>query len=118
MSGICRARLAEERKQWRKDHPFVRPSLSKCLQRCANRSAGVLREANESARRIYEFAGVGGWDTREATGTFTRIAFKHSENERVGKTPWEGGVYKLTMIFPEGRSCFLSMKCLWTYYVP
>lgn len=24
MSGICRARLAEERKQWRKDHPFVR----------------------------------------------------------------------------------------------
>jgi len=22
MSGICRARLAEERKQWRKDHPF------------------------------------------------------------------------------------------------
>lgn len=26
MSGICRARLAEERKQWRKDHPFVRVS--------------------------------------------------------------------------------------------
>ena len=24
MSGICRPRLAEERKQWRKDHPFVR----------------------------------------------------------------------------------------------
>ena len=24
MSGICRSRLAEERKQWRKDHPFVR----------------------------------------------------------------------------------------------
>jgi hypothetical protein len=23
MSGICRTRLAEERKQWRKDHPFV-----------------------------------------------------------------------------------------------
>ncbi|KAK9764212.1 SUMO conjugating enzyme Hus5 [Basidiobolus ranarum] len=22
MSGICRARLAEERKQWRKDHPY------------------------------------------------------------------------------------------------
>jgi len=26
MSGICRTRLAEERKQWRKDHPFVSPS--------------------------------------------------------------------------------------------
>ncbi len=25
MAGICRNRLAEERKQWRKDHPFVRP---------------------------------------------------------------------------------------------
>jgi len=25
MSGICRSRLAEERKQWRKDHPYVRP---------------------------------------------------------------------------------------------
>jgi ubiquitin-conjugating enzyme E2 I len=24
MSGICRTRLTEERKQWRKDHPFVR----------------------------------------------------------------------------------------------
>lgn len=23
MAGICRTRLAEERKQWRKDHPFV-----------------------------------------------------------------------------------------------
>lgn len=23
MSGICRPRLAEERKLWRKDHPFV-----------------------------------------------------------------------------------------------
>ena len=27
MAGICRTRLAEERKQWRKDHPFVCPSL-------------------------------------------------------------------------------------------
>jgi ubiquitin-conjugating enzyme E2 I len=23
MAGICRTRLAEERKQWRKDHPYV-----------------------------------------------------------------------------------------------
>lgn len=23
MAGICRIRLQEERKQWRKDHPFV-----------------------------------------------------------------------------------------------
>ena len=29
MSGICRSRLAEERKQWRKDHPFVSGHL--CL---------------------------------------------------------------------------------------
>lgn len=28
MSGICKARLTEERKQWRKDHPYVRFSLS------------------------------------------------------------------------------------------
>lgn len=35
MSGICRARLAEERKQWRKDHPFVRdsPYAPTCLLR-------------------------------------------------------------------------------------
>ena len=31
MSGICRARLAEERKQWRKDHPFVSVH---CLDGC------------------------------------------------------------------------------------
>ena len=29
MSGICRTRLAEERKQWRKDHPFVSPSSNR-----------------------------------------------------------------------------------------
>ena len=28
MSGICRTRLAEERKQWRKDHPFVSCPIS------------------------------------------------------------------------------------------
>ena len=31
MSGICRTRLAEERKQWRKDHPFVSCPISPCF---------------------------------------------------------------------------------------
>ena len=31
MSGICRTRLAEERKQWRKDHPFVRSPFNVVL---------------------------------------------------------------------------------------
>ncbi|KAG9061421.1 E2 SUMO-conjugating protein ubc9 [Linnemannia hyalina] len=66
MSGICRSRLAEERKQWRKDHPFgfyARPE---------KKSDGTLDLMN--------------WQVG--------IPGKPS-------TPWEGGVYKLVLIFPE-----------------
>ena len=31
MSGIALSRLAQERKAWRKDHPFVRKALFLCV---------------------------------------------------------------------------------------
>ena len=46
MSGICRPRLAEERKQWRKDHPFVRVSIcGGVLWALISQFIGILREA-------------------------------------------------------------------------
>ena len=46
MSGICRPRLTEERKQWRKDHPFVRRSIrSGILWALISQFTGILREA-------------------------------------------------------------------------
>lgn len=46
MSGICRPRLAEERKQWRKDHPFVRGSICRgVLWALISQFTGILREA-------------------------------------------------------------------------
>ncbi|CAG8589440.1 2838_t:CDS:2 [Paraglomus brasilianum] len=65
MSGICRARLLEERKQWRRDHPY-----------------GFY------ARPV---KGENGLDLMTWT---CGIPGKHG-------TPWESGVFKLTVSFPE-----------------
>ncbi|CAH1761854.1 5062_t:CDS:2 [Entrophospora sp. SA101] len=67
MSGICLARLTEERRQWRKDHPYgfyARPMK------------------NEKGLDLLTWqAGIPG---------------------KKG-TPWENGVYKMIMTFPEGK---------------
>ncbi|KAI0822860.1 ubiquitin-conjugating enzyme 9 [Trametes gibbosa] len=68
MSGICRARLAEERKQWRKDHPF----------------------------------GFYAKPTKGPDGSMNLLEWEVGIPGKAG-TPWEGGVYKLLMIFPEGK---------------
>ncbi|OTA99886.1 hypothetical protein M426DRAFT_76123 [Hypoxylon sp. CI-4A] len=64
--SLCQLRLGEERKQWRKDHPFgfwARP---------VKNSSGVLD------LKIWE-CGIPGKE----------------------KTIWEGGLFKLTMTFPD-----------------
>ncbi|KAJ1652790.1 SUMO conjugating enzyme Hus5 [Dispira simplex] len=66
MSGICKTRLMEERKQWRKDHPYgfyARPS---------RRDDGTLDMMKWQA-------GIPG----------------------KANTPWEKGVYKLVLLFPD-----------------
>ncbi|THH20977.1 hypothetical protein EUX98_g8477 [Antrodiella citrinella] len=68
MAGICRNRLAEERKQWRKDHPF----------------------------------GFYAKPTKAADGSMNLLEWEVGIPGKAG-TPWEGGVYKLMMIFPEGK---------------
>ncbi len=66
MTSICLTRLAEERKQWRKDHPygfFAKPEKS-----------------NDGSLNLLSWtAGIPG---------------------KPG-TSWEGGLYKLTIKFPE-----------------
>ncbi|KAJ3517407.1 hypothetical protein NLJ89_g524 [Agrocybe chaxingu] len=66
MSGICRTRLAEERKQWRKDHPF----------------------------------GFYAKPAKAADGSMNLMEWEVGIPGRA-KTIWEGGLYKLSMSFPE-----------------
>ncbi|KAF9976821.1 E2 SUMO-conjugating protein ubc9 [Actinomortierella ambigua] len=70
MSGICRSRLAEERKQWRKDHPYgfyARPE----------------KKPDSTLDLMTWHVGIPG---------------------KPG-TPWENGLYKLMLTFPEGTVC-------------
>jgi hypothetical protein len=67
--ALCQNRLQEERKQWRKDHPFgfyAKPQR--------NAQTGVLDLKNWEC-------GIPGKD----------------------KTLWEGGLFKLSVIFPDGK---------------
>uniref|UniRef100_A0A8C2ITA2 SUMO-conjugating enzyme UBC9 n=1 Tax=Cyprinus carpio TaxID=7962 RepID=A0A8C2ITA2_CYPCA len=62
MSGIALSRLAQERKAWRKDHPFVRETFHLC-----------------------HYFNLFCWEvTIETVGT-----------------PWEGGLFKLRMLFKD-----------------
>lgn len=68
--ALCQMRLQEERKQWRRDHPFgfyAKPQR--------NPQTGVLD------LKIWE-CGIPGKE----------------------KTLWEGGLFKLSVIFPDGES--------------
>ncbi|EKD13811.1 sumo conjugating enzyme [Drepanopeziza brunnea f. sp. 'multigermtubi' MB_m1] len=66
--ALCQNRLQEERKQWRKDHPFgfyAKPQRN---------AAGVLD------LKVWE-CGIPGKE----------------------KTLWEGGLFKLNVVFPDGK---------------
>ncbi|SYW73740.1 probable ubiquitin--protein ligase hus5 [Ustilago bromivora] len=103
MAGICRNRLAEERKQWRKDHPFgfyARPAkASDGSLDLMNWEVGIPGKANAS---ICPFP--------LSSRPRFKISLTHSPSPstslshaplRPEQTPWEGGLYKLRMIFPE-----------------
>ncbi|PJF19540.1 SUMO-conjugating enzyme [Paramicrosporidium saccamoebae] len=62
--SIAVTRLTEERKQWRKDHPFVR-----CL--VVVFMVGFLRKTNDKRRRVYEYAYLGMWYSGKGECQFT-----------------------------------------------
>jgi ubiquitin-conjugating enzyme E2 I len=64
--SLCLSRLAEERKQWRKDHPF-----------------GFFAKPVRNANGVVDLKT---WD----------VGIPGRE-----KTIWEGGLFKLTLIFPD-----------------
>ncbi|OKL59079.1 SUMO-conjugating enzyme ubc9 [Talaromyces atroroseus] len=66
--SLCLNRLTEERKQWRKDHPF-----------------GFYAKPNRNAQGVLDMKN---WECG--------IPGKSS-------TLWEGGLFKLQLIFPEGK---------------
>ncbi|TPX12249.1 uncharacterized protein E0L32_007135 [Thyridium curvatum] len=66
--ALCQNRLQEERKQWRRDHPF-----------------GFYAKPQRNAQGILDLKS---WECG--------IPGKE-------KTIWEGGLFKLTMVFPDGK---------------
>ncbi|KAI6005874.1 ubiquitin-conjugating enzyme 9 [Pisolithus albus] len=86
MVGICRTRLAEERKQWRKDHP----------------SYGFYAKPVKSA-----------------DGSMNLLEWEVGIPGKAG-TPWEGGLYKLTMTFPEGMNglIYCLVQSFQSIYLP
>ncbi|CAG8495569.1 13381_t:CDS:2 [Dentiscutata erythropus] len=82
MSGICKARLTEERRQWRKDHPYgfyARPVKTENGLDLLNWQVGIPGKK-----------GVNHW-----------CHFLIPSNYSYSRTPWENGVFKMTMTFPE-----------------
>jgi hypothetical protein len=82
MSGICRPRLAEERKQWRKDHPFVSSSSVLLIASIPipisipiTRHIGLLRETCQGSGWLYEPYGMGGWHSWQTTCQCAFILF-------------------------------------------
>jgi ubiquitin-conjugating enzyme E2 I len=83
--ALCRNRLGEERKQWRKDHPYVF-SLPLIRFRNADLTKGFYAKpakANDGSLDLMKWeAGIPG---------------------KAG-TPWENGLFKLSLLFPEGTT--------------
>ena len=78
-------------------------------------SPGILREASKGRRRVYEPDGMGSRHSREAERKYNieRVmtsvvavwcAIMPDIDVEMDQTPWEGGLYKLVMSFPEGRA--------------
>jgi ubiquitin-conjugating enzyme E2 I len=71
--ALCQNRLNEERKQWRRDHPF-----------------GFYAKPQRNAQGVLDLktweCGIPGKE----------------------KTLWEGGLFKLSVIFPDGKIFALS----------
>jgi len=125
MSGICRTRLAEERKQWRKDHPFVSefPIRYHELFICFFSQGFYAKpfKADDGSLNLLEWeVGIPG---KQGVSSLVSVLFRwfsraplaisnstsEISNTKVlsPQSSWEGGVYKLNMIFPEGPVPFL-----------
>ena len=85
MSGICRARLAEERKQWRKDHPYVRAPIDRCFYfTWIDFILGLFRKTHKGARWFVEPPRVGGDDHRVC---LARLRGAHRSSRAARRTP-------------------------------
>ncbi|SCV67612.1 BQ2448_5223 [Microbotryum intermedium] len=93
-NGICQIRLQEERKQWRKDHPYgfwARPQ----------------KKGNELDLMTWDVGIPGKEGVSPHSNLFSKSLLATTEPGRtdplalVLQTIWADGVFKLQMIFPE-----------------
>ena len=81
---------------------------------------GILRKAHEINRWVDELDGMGGWHPRKTRRASLSVLRLSSSVHRIAEwcsgwyithmqTVWEGGVYKLMMVFPEGSPVIVSI---------
>jgi hypothetical protein len=80
-----------------------------CDLTCAT---GLLREARQGGGRVHELDGMGCRNTGKAGRTSAHyiIFFAPLKDVPFCQTPWEGGVFKLVMLFPEGTPPVLETE--------
>ncbi|KAK2502309.1 hypothetical protein MC885_013209 [Smutsia gigantea] len=124
MSGIALSRLAQERKAWRKDHPFgfvavptKNPDGTMNLMNweCAipGKKGGSWRPCRQDGRACPPWAGAGACLCQVSGGPCAaeaspRLALPMAEDPCTPnssfmsqQTPWEGGLFKLRMLFKD-----------------
>lgn len=125
MSGIAIARLGEERKAWRKDHPFVSRFCSAKKKWCVCENQpwnapqlrnirlilwlfcsilGFRRKTGQKSGRHIEPDDLGMRNSRQKdrkTDSAAATRIFHVQFCSFFQTPWEGGLYKLRMIFKD-----------------
>jgi hypothetical protein len=102
MAGISAARLTEERKAWRRDHPFGFIAVNQNLLFITSNLHFLLSETFEKSRWNSQSSQLGMWHSRYFK---TSSSILKSLFHQLGKpgTPWEGGLFKLRKFLPINR---------------
>ena len=106
MAGISAARLTEERKAWRRDHPFgfIAVSLKFFFSYFRNLQFN-LSETLEKCRWNSQSSQLGMWHSRYLKIPFSIPKILFPQLGKTG-TAWEGGLFKLRTSFPINTRSF------------
>lgn len=124
MSGICERRLAEERKQWRKvrNRAFWWCLTTRCrsprpCSRAQDHPYGFWAKPKKNADGSMDLktweAGIPGKEGVRGPRLVPRVPSLGLTCLRPAQTPWEGGVFPLSLLFPDGASlgsCTISER--------
>lgn len=116
-SSLAYARLREERKSWRRDHPFgfwARP-MTIAASTADHNDNGKASEVGEKRPRAGEGSSTAGGGAEAGGGGLDLLRWEAGIPGKAG-TIWEGGEFRLQMIFTEDYPT-RPPKCVFTPHV-